>query len=198
MLKIKKIWTQVKLSSQQKQLGRWKQALGGVMAADEEDEDDDREWREHKVRVRKEYRGEMSRIRGWEQKQEERRQRERREMELWQRKERAKMRRALREQEAEPKRSHAGVEPEPQHHLESHDGDQAESSILSTMRLAWLRAGRSRVAPSEGRQLNWFNPLDGEEAVTMTQAALPIHCEKHKFALFFRNLALPVVTYWVT
>lgn len=170
MLKIKKIWTQVKLSSKHKQLGKWKPAEGGVAEADEEDEDEGREWSEHKLRVRQDYRREMSRIRGREQEQDQQRQQERREMERWQRKERAKLRRALREQEAEPKRPHAGVEPGPQHHPRRPDGEQAEASFLSVIRPAWLRPGRNRVAPSEGRQLNWFNPLNGEKAATLTPA----------------------------
>lgn len=142
--------------------------MGGVTAADEEDEDEGREWTEYKVRVKQDYRREMSRIRGRDKEQEERQQQERREMERWQRKERAKLRCALREQEAEPKRPHAGVDPGPQHHARRQNGEQAEASFLSTIRSAWLRPGKSRVAPSEGRQLNWFNPMDGEEAANGT------------------------------
>lgn len=168
MLKIQKIWTQVKLSSKQKQLGNWRQGLGKVTEADEEDEDQAREWREHKVRVSQEYRQEMSQIRGRDQQQEERQERERREMERWQRKERARLRRAIREQEAEPKKPHAGAEPQPQRHPRRQDGEQTEASFLSMIRSAWLRPRRNRVAPSGVQQLNWFNPPDGEEAATLT------------------------------
>lgn len=168
MQKIKNIWTQVKLSGKQKQLGRWRQAVGGVTEAEEEDDDEEKEWREHKLRVRQDYRRERSRIRGREQELEERRLQERREMERWQRKERAKLRRALKEQEAEPKRPHPGAEPGPQRHPHRPNGEQAGAGFLSSIRPAWLRPGRSRVAPSEGRQLNWFNPLDGEEAAAPT------------------------------
>lgn len=155
MLNIKKIWSQVKLSSsKEKQVGSWKQALGG--ATEEEDgdkeEEEKRKWREHKQRVRQDYRREMNWIRGRDQEREERWWRERREMERWQRKKRAELRRALREQE---------VEPAPQ--AQRQDRNQLEAGFLSTLRSTWFWPGRTRVAPAEARQLNWFNSLEGEE-----------------------------------
>lgn len=166
MLTIKKMWTQVKFRSKQKELGRWKLAPGVVVEADEEDEDEGREWIEHKRKVRQDYQREMSQIRWREQKKEEMQQQERREMELWQRKERAEMRKALREQEAQSKRPPAGAEPGHQSHLQTREVRQAEASFMSTIRFAWQRAGKTRVAPSQTQQLNWFNPLDGEKAAT--------------------------------
>lgn len=175
MLKIKKIWTQVKLSSSKvKKQGRWGAALGGAMEEDEEeDEEKGRQWREHKQRVRQDYQRELSRIRGRDQEREVQQQQERREMERWQREERAKLRRTLREQEAEPRRPPEGAKPAPLHCPWRQDGEQPEAGLLSMLRPAWLRPGKNRVAPSESRQLNWFNSLDGEEAATLTLAAFP-------------------------
>lgn len=185
MLKIKKIWTQVKLtSSKEKQQGRWRPALGGATEEEEEDDDEDeekgREWRKHKQRVRQDYRRELSQIRRRDQEREVRRQQERREMERWQRKERARLTRALREQEAEPRRPPEETETTPHHRPWRQDGERLEAGLLSMLRPTWLRPGRNRVAPSESRQLNWFNSLDGEEAATLTRAAFPSPLELRK------------------
>lgn len=191
MLKIKKMWTEVKLTkNRETNLSRWRRMEesspadrhGVRMEAKEvsrqEKEDGEEEkrrqelersqWRQHKLKVRQNYRQELSEMKRRDWEREERRERERREMERWQREERVKLRRALREEEEEEQRRRRRSEPARRYQRVREDGGRPERSFLSALRPAWLWPRGSRVAPSEGRQLNWFNPPDGEKGPDQT------------------------------
>lgn len=203
MLKIKKMWTEGKLTkNKETNLSQWRRmesspadwhgvrmeekekrrparketqeakevSREGRRQKENEEEEERRrqeleksQWRQHKVKVRQNYRQELSEMKRRDREWEERRERERREMERWQREERVKLRRALREEEEEEQRRRRRSEPAHRHQRVREDGGRPEGSFLSALRPAWLWPRGSRVAPSEGRQLNWFNPPDGEK-----------------------------------
>lgn len=168
MLKIQKMWTKVKLTkNKETNLSRWRRMEESSPAdrhGDRMEEERRRQelersqWREHKLKVRQNYRQELSEMKRRDREREERRKRERREMERWQREERVKLRRALWEKEEEEQRRHRRLEP-----AHRYQRFRKDVGFLSALRPAWLRSRGSRVAPSEGRQLNWFNPPDGEK-----------------------------------
>lgn len=209
MLKIKKMWAEVKLTeNKETSLSRWRRteesspadrhgirmegkekrrpvrkgtqeakevSREGRTQQEREEEKERRrrelersQWREHKLKVRQNYRQELSEMKRQDREREERREQERREMERWQREERAKLRRALREEEEEEQRRRRRSEPAHSYQRVREDGGRPERSFLSALRPAWLWCRGSRVAPSEGRQLNWFNPPDGEKGPDQT------------------------------
>lgn len=204
MLKIKKMWTEVKLTkNKETNLSRWRrmeesspadrhgvrvegkekrrparketEEAKEVSRQEKEGEEDRRrqelersQWREHKLKVRQNYRQELSEMKRRDWEREERREQERREMERWQREERVKLRRVLREEEEEKQRRRRRSEPAHRYQRVREDGGRPQRSFLSALRPAWLWPRGSRVAPSEGRQLNWFNPPDGEKGLDQT------------------------------